>query len=1042
MPGYTHLSEELAVEEAREVAPRRKTFAAALRTGRAAKLALGGAALVAAGAAVCLLLAPRQAALLPAWVASAQGKFRAEAAAAAAAEEEAEGAPEEAAEPAAAAQAAAPAKGQRRHKAAAAAPEGAEPAAGKAEGGGELPAEASEASASAAAPRPSEAAKGKTGSAAAALKEEAGEGQGQAQKGKAPEEQKPEAGAAAKAAPAAAAAEEKEAAPAAKDEPRTCQELPSVRLGNGEGSVADAGKDAADPHACVEACRKAECGQAIFSSGNKGCYLFRKAVKQLKPEPANGTDVFTSAVCGPASEIAARAAEFAARAAESAVEVSTQSRKAKLAEVQAAWADAERRAKTALASMQPYDKYTLVAGTDSGSGFAGYIGGTSVSKPLKLNDGPQGFNIYTDQGMAGTTTQFPCLLAVSASFDPEVSAKYAAAIVEEFAVKGANVLLGPDLEVTRVASTGRSFETLTGEDPYLGSRLVETYIGAVQSKGIIATIKHWLDNNQEIARMTMNVEVSDRAQHEIYMPAFKAAIDAGAGAVMCSYNKIYGTYACENEKLLKQLLRKDAGFRGFVMSDWGATHNAEASVKSGLDVEMPGGPSGEFAKLQGLVGSGTLQQSAVDDMALHVLTSMYAAGHFDGRFAGQDVGHVASSDATSEQHRLVAKQTITSSAVLLKNEGSVLPLATAGKKIAFIGQYCNSAVYIPPDHVTANVATPFMGQGSGYVQTSRTITPVQAFQAAVKDATSITFSNDASAGVGADVAIVCASACDVHEGWDRGNFSLPEAGDLLAALRKQDGQKKVVVFGVTPGAVTTEWMDKTDAAIILFMPGEQVGPAVAELLTGAAEPGGRLPVTMPPDGFQAFGGYPVGKERMFLSDQYPGTQPPPYKKYDWGDHLIANFTEGVLVGYRWFDATKVKPAFPFGHGLAYTNFTFKDLTASCVRTSIVVSLTVANKGQRNGAAVPQLYVSFPSLLPALRTLKGFKKLQVPKESEAQVQFVLGEEDVSYYDEAKQRWVTAWEKGESVTVSVGKSSGDLVWHKALSCGGETVVVAKE
>lgn len=720
-----------------------------------------------------------------------------------------------------------------------------------------------------------------------------------------------------------------------------------------------------------------------------------------------------------------------------AVPAAATAKQQKVAQVRQQWDQAEGRAKELLKSLQPGDKFALLAGTDSHSGYAGYIdtragGGNSASQPLRMNDGPQGFNIYTDPAMVGTTTQFPCLLAVAASFDPAVSGKYANAIVEEFITKGANVLLGPDLEVTRVPSTGRSFETLTGEDPFLGSRLVETYITAVQSRGIIATIKHWLNNNQEIGRMTMDVRVSDRVQHEIYMPAFKAAIDAGAGAVMCSYNKVYGEHACENKKLLKQMLREDAKFRGFVMSDWGATHDAVRSVQSGLDVEMPGGYNGKFAKLRDLVAAGTVAQASVDEMATHVLSSMYMAGQFDGKFPGPVMGHVSGADATSDGHRLVAKETIISGAVLLKNEAATLPLKSAGKKIAFIGQYCNSAVYIPPDHVTANAATPFMGQGSGYVQTSKTVTPMQGFQAVVKDAASITFSKDASAGAGADIAIVCASACDVHEGWDRMNLVLPEADTLVSALRAQAGQKKIVVVGVTPGAVTTEWISKTDAALMLFMPGEQVGTAVGELLSGVASPGGRLPVTMPPDGFQALGGYPTGKERMFLSEQYPGTQPPPFEKYKWGDNLIADFSEGVLVGYRWFDAMNVKPAFAFGHGLAYTEFTFQDMQASCAGTSIHVTLTVMNSGDRDGHAVPQIYVGFPSLAPALRNLKGFQKLLVPKGGKVGADFILAEEDFSYYDEAKKAWVSAWEKNELVIVSVGKSSGDLLWHKEISC----------
>lgn len=255
---------------------------------------------------------------------------------------------------------------------------------------------------------------------------------------------------------------------------------------------------------------------------------------------------------------------------------------------------------------------------------------------------------------------------------------------------------------------------------------------------------------------------------------------------------------------------------------------------------------------------------------------------------------------------------------------------------------------------------------------------------------------------------------------------------MVTALRKQDGEKRVVMLGITPGAVTTEWIGKTDATLLLFMPGEQVGAAVADLLTGATSPGGRLPVTMPPDGWKPIGGYPAGEDHSFLSEQYPGVQPKPHEKYKWGDFLTANFSEGVLIGYRWWDAKQKKPAFPFGYGITYTEFAFEDLVATCAGGNIAVSLRVTNTGKRDGAAVPQLYVSFPSLKPTLRQLKGFQKVQVPQGGGVGVQFVLSEADVSYFDIGKQQWVSAWEKGEKVTVSIGKSSADLDWHHEIAC----------
>lgn len=693
-----------------------------------------------------------------------------------------------------------------------------------------------------------------------------------------------------------------------------------------------------------------------------------------------------------------------------------------LGELSDRWKEAEERAQKLLGEISMDDKLALLHGRQTESGYAGYVASDGIpgSVPLRMNDGPQGFNPYTEEANQGTTTQFPCLLAVAATFDPEASRRYANAIAEEFVGKGANVLLGPDVEVLRVAVAGRSFETLSGEDPYLGSQLVKPFVEAVQDKGIIATVKHWLNNNQEVMRMTMSVEVGDRAQHEIYTPVFKAAFEAGAAAVMCSYNKVYGTYACENDRILKKLLRDDLGFRGLLMSDWEATHDAKASANGGLDIEMP--TDANFAELGGLVGSGEVSEETIDAMAGHVLASMYFAGQFDGKFEGEVLDRVSFDDVTSDEHREVAKQTIIDSAVLVKNEDHTLPIEAKGKKIAMIGKYCRDSTW-ESDYM--GTSSPFMAGGSGYVTTTRTIPPLKALQDLVQDAESIEWSEDASAGEGADIAIICASDCDAHEGWDRPNFTLPEAAGLVKALRDQGGDKKVVMLAIVPGEVTTEWIKDTDAALFLFMPGEQVGPAAADLLTGASSPGGRLPISLPNDGEK-----PQGTK--FTDEQYPGScGPPDY----WCDDLVANFSEGVLIGYRWYDAKDIKPKYPFGFGLTYTDFEYEGFDAVCSDAGAVVSLEVKNVGGRDGAAVPQLYVGFASLKPLLRQIRGFQKVQVPAGKSVPVTFVLTEDDWSWYDEAASKWRSASQTGEKITISVGSSSGDLIWNKTLACGGQ-------
>jgi beta-glucosidase len=686
-------------------------------------------------------------------------------------------------------------------------------------------------------------------------------------------------------------------------------------------------------------------------------------------------------------------------------------------DIDKAWDSAEARAAELLETLELEDKLLLLRGQNDPwpndrHGYAGYINPdfffrNKCAMPLMLNDGPQGYNHY-QKDLAGTTTQFPCLLAVAASFDEDVSRQYAKAIADEFVSKGSNVMLGPDMEVGRNPLSGRSFETLSGEDPYLGSALVAPFVAETLKRGIIVTMKHWLDNNEEDFRQTMNVNVSERAQHEIYMPVFKAAIEAGAGAIMCAYNKVYGTYACENEHLLKKLLRQDLNFRGFVMSDWGATHNAERSAKHGLDMEMPGGSDGYFHQLHHLVKNGTVDEATIDKMASHVLSSMFAAGLFDKQFEFVSTEASLNTNVTSDEHRAVARKTIIDSAVLLKNEGNTLPLTeTKGQTIALVGKYCNAT--LEKSYGQGDV---FSGGGSGWVQTNMQISPLEGIQQRFQIA-EVTWSETAEGAEGADVVIVCAAG-HAEEGWDKADLTLPMAEELVSQVRAQDRLRKIVVLAVIPGVVTTEWVKQADAVLALFMPGEQVGPAVAQLLAGDAAPGGRLPVSLPK----------VDEER-FTPQQYPGL---PFNDIN----MTASWSEGVLVGYRWNDAKKKPSAFPFGFGLTYTTFEFKNFDATCQDGAARVVFDVANTGVMDAAAVPQLYVGFAGLAPVIRQLRGFRKVQVKAGGMSKVNFDLTEEDWRIWDEKKDQWVSAVELGDVVTVSVGSSSADLHWTHQLTC----------
>jgi beta-glucosidase len=694
------------------------------------------------------------------------------------------------------------------------------------------------------------------------------------------------------------------------------------------------------------------------------------------------------------------------------------------------WGKAEATARTLLTAWPTENKLSLLVGQNGkfpqdAFNYKGYLNPhnpsnpsvlqgrkTNYAQPLRMNEGPQGF--VPSAGHEGTTTQFPALLTVAATFNPEASRRYAEAVAKEFTAKGANVLLGPDLEVIRAPLAGRSFQTLSGEDPYLGSRLVQPYVSELNKHGIISVVRHWLDNTQETYEKSMNVEVGSRAQREVYSLPFKAAFTAGAGATMCAYNRVSGQPSCENRELMRQLLRDELAFRGFVMSEWGAIVDAERSANGGVDVEMPGGPHGKFMYLHELFKDGKVP--ALENQAVHVVASMVMAGHFDQRFqpppaltqASWDaydlhtaVDEVQKSDVTSKTSRTVALDTIIDGAVLLKNRDSTLPLKLEDRtRIALVGEHC--------EEFAAKRA------GGKTISLEPADLEMWPFKGTAVD---LRWSADASAAQGADTAVICAAA-PAAQGWDRKSLELPKVKALVNSVRMQLGHKRIVVVATVPGAVTTEWIEHVDAAMILFMPGEQVGHAVAELLFGAASPAGRLPISLPnPD------------EKRFDTKQYPGECPPPNT---WCKKLTAHFSEGLMVGYRWNDAKGVPSAFPFGHGLTYTEFKFHSFWIDCANDKVAVHLKIKNTGWADGKAVPQLYVGFENLMPVLRQLRGFLKVPVPKGGEADATFILDNEDWSFYDEASGRWKNAIAEGNVVTVSVGSSSADLNWSSPLNC----------
>eukprot|EP01113_Clastostelium_recurvatum_P036459 TRINITY_DN51_c0_g1_i3.p1 TRINITY_DN51_c0_g1~~TRINITY_DN51_c0_g1_i3.p1 ORF type:complete len:594 (-),score=131.29 TRINITY_DN51_c0_g1_i3:146-1858(-) len=554
--------------------------------------------------------------------------------------------------------------------------------------------------------------------------------------------------------------------------------------------------------------------------------------------------------------------------------------------------------------------------------------------------------------------------------------------------KGTNVMLGPMMNIARVPQGGRNFESF-GEDPYLAAQMAEASVRGIQGEKMIACAKHFVNNNQEYHRTTVSANVDERTQWEIYYPAFQAAVDADVGSIMCSYNKINNTWACENPQTLGDL-KERMGFKGWVMSDWGATHTTVQAANAGLDQQMP--DASYFGqKLVDAVNASQVKMDRIDDMAVRMLTAMYAAGLFDET---QPTGNLGV-DVQSPQHVELARRLAVSGTVLLKNERNFLPIdPTKHKTIAVIGD----------DAQNAPIAT---GGGSGGVRLPYLVTPLQGIKAALAN-TSVTtinyagsnpVANAASVAKSAELAIVFVS-CTSSEGSDRPNLQLPNGQDALIEAVIAAQPNTVVVLH-HPGSVLMPWVNSTLAILAAFLPGQEDGNAIADILFGKAVPGGKLPVT-----------FTVSETQTPVSTpaQYPGINDE------------AAYSEGLLVGYRWYDAKHIEPLFPFGHGLSYSEFVYTNLKISG-KIPISVSVTIANVGHWSASEVAQLYIGFPtSAGEPPQGLRGFKKVVIEADKNAVVTFEdLKYRDFSIWDVTTHNWKLI---NGNFTISVGSSSRDI------------------
>ena len=639
-----------------------------------------------------------------------------------------------------------------------------------------------------------------------------------------------------------------------------------------------------------------------------------------------------------------------------------------------------------MAQMSLTQKIAMMTG--AGGSYVGNIPAVSslCIPAMNLEDGPAGVG----DGM-GNVTQLPAPVDVAATWDTSAEQEYGHVIGAEQAAKGSTVDLGPTINIVRDPRWGRAFESV-GEDPYQAGQMSAANIRGVQSAGTMAQVKHYAVYNQETNRNTSNdnAVISAQAEQEIYLPAFQAATQQGAASsVMCSYSWINGTAACQNPATLSTVLRQQLGYTGFVTSDWGATHSTAASANAGLDMDMPGNDGFYGSALQNAVNSGSVSQSVINTAVTEILTQMFAFGMFDKAPSGSP-----SATATNSTDQNDATQIAEEGTVLLKNSGSVLPLTSSDKSIAVIGADASTSVQSD-------------GGGSAGVNSSGTVTPLQGIQAAAPSGTTVTYNNGSSdssaaaAAAAASVAVVFANLGE-SEGSDLSSIDLGTTLDNLITSVAGANPNTIVVLN-TGSAVTMPWLSSVKGVLEAWYPGQGDGTAIASVLFGNSDPSGHLPVTFPTS---------LSQVPAATTAQWPGS----------GGNV--QYSEGIDVGYRWYDSKSLTPLFPFGYGLSYTTFSFSNLQVGPLTAggTATVTATVTNTGTRSGADVAQLYVADPAASgqPPIQ-LEGFQRVNLAAGAATTVTFTLTQQNLQYWNSSSSAWATST---GNYGIEVGDSSASL------------------
>jgi len=622
---------------------------------------------------------------------------------------------------------------------------------------------------------------------------------------------------------------------------------------------------------------------------------------------------------------------------------------------------------------------------------------------VRVADGPHGVRRVVDptgaDQQSAPATCFPTAVSLASSWDTDLVHAVGEALGEEAAALGVQVLLGPGVNIKRTPLCGRNFEYFS-EDPYLAAAMAVAWIEGLQSRGVGASLKHFALNNQEFQRNAIDVEVDERALREIYLPAFEAAVTrARPWTVMAAYNRVDGELCSQHPRLLRELLVEEWGFEGVVVSDWDAVRDPVAALRAGLHLEMPGPKASHVRAIVEAVQEGRMEASTLDEAVLRVL-----------RLADRAAATAPGRSFDEEAHHALARRAAAEGTVLLANRG-VLPL-TAGLRVAVIGRSAR--------------APKLQGGGSALVRPTRIDTPWDALVAAGAGDLRYAegWSEDleehpdqlaeaASVASAADVALVFTALPGTleSEGYDRSELGLPQAQVALIRAVAATGRPTVVVLNNGGAVDVTPWIDEVDAIIQAWTMGQAGGSALADVLLGAVDPGGRLAETFP----------------MKLEDT------PAFLSYP-GERGRASYGEGLFVGYRYYEARKAPVRFPFGHGLSYTTFAYDGLRITPSEfdeeQTVEVSFDVRNTGTRPGSEVAQLYVHDRAsrLRRPVKELKGFVKVRLEPGASRTVRLALDRRAFAYFDPAYGRWVA--EAGD-FEVLVGGSSADIRLRGSLT-----------